>query len=355
MQSPTDLRSVHRLRTWLCVTLAVIVALPGGLWWIARADASAAAHLTSPASPESLPVSAIGRIEPKDGVLQVAALDSLASPAIVKVLHVRPGDWVRRDQALAELDGREELEAVLAERERKVAVAHAHLLAVEAGAKQEDISALSAEVESDEANLAQVQSDTRRSQQLLEQHVVSVAAMQAQQARLTMAARSLDARRARLKALSSVRPADVAVAEAELHAAEAEVGEVKARLERITVRAPCAARVLTVYAYPGQRVGSEGVLALGQTAEMFVDAEVMEEDVSRMKVGEKVRINGAVLRHAAQGTVEEIGYLVGSREVFKTDPTAFSDSRVVHVKIRAADPTQLERFINARVTVETER
>ena len=354
MQSPSDLKNVRRLRAWLCVIVALIVALPGGLWWVARADASAQAHLTSLSKPESLPVSAAGRIEPKDGVLEIAAPESLLSPAIVKELHVRSGDWVQRGQPLAELDGREEFEAMLAERQRKVAVAHAHLVAVQTGAKQEDITVLRAEVQSEEANLAQIEADTHRSQQLLEQHVVPVAAMQAQQARLTMAARSLDARRARLKALSSVRPADVVVAEAELRAAEAEVEEVQARLEHITVRAPCAARVLIIYAYPGQRVGTRGVLALGQTAEMFVDAEIMEEDVSRIRVGQKVRIDGDLLGRTAQGTVEEIGYLVGSREVFKADPTAFADSRVVHVKIRAADPTKLERFINARVTVETQ-
>ena len=354
MQSPAELKNVRRLRAGLCIALAVVVALPGSLWWLARADASAQPHLTSLPRTDDLPVTAAGHIEPKDGVLQIAAPDSLLSTAIVKELHVRSGDWVQRSQPLAVLDGREEIEAVLAERQRKVAVAQAHLLAVRTGAKQEDITALRAEVQSEEANLTQIESDTRRSQQLLNQHVLSAAAMQAQEARLIMASRALEARRARLKALSSVRPADVAVAEAELHAAEAEVTEVEARLERTIVRAPCAARVLSIYAYPGQRVGTQGVLALGRTAEMFVDAEVMEEDLSRIRVGQKVRINGDVLRSATQGTVEEIGYLVGSREVFKTDPTAFSDSRVVHVKIRAADPAKLERFINARVTVETQ-
>jgi HlyD family secretion protein len=353
MQPSVELKAVHRLRAWLCVTLAIIVCLPSGFWWITRADATASPRLIPAAlTPENLPVSAAGRIEPKDGVLQVAAPDTLLSAAIVTALHVRPGDWVQRGQPLAELNGREELEALLAERQRKVAVAHARLLALQAGAKKDDIRALRAEVESEEANLSQIQSDTRRSQQLLDEHVLSAAAMQAQQARLIIASRSVEARRARLQGLSSVRPADVAVAEAELRAAEAEVDEVKARLERTTVRAPCAARVLTIYAYPGQRVGAQGVLALGQTAEMFVDAEIAEEDLPRVRMGQKARIDGDVLRGATLGTVEEIGYLIGSREVFKADPTAFSDSRVVHVKIRAADPTRLERFINARVTVE---
>lgn len=352
MQSPVDLKHFRRLRVSLCLTLAVIMAIPGGIWWISRADATVQPHLDSAAQLEALPVSASGRIQPKDGILQVAAPDLELSPAIVSALYVHPGDWVQPGQALAELYGRKELEAVLAERQRKAAVAQARLIALQAGAKEEDIQALRAEVQSEEASLAQIQSDTHRAQQLLHEHVLSAAAMQTQQSRTTIALRSLEAKRARLKALSSVRPADVAVAEAELQAAEAEVDEIRARLERTTVKAPCAARVLAIHAYPGQRVGAEGLLALGQTAEMFIDAEVMEEDLPRTRIGQSVRISGDVLRHPVRGTVEEIGYLVGSREVFKTDPTAFSDSRIVHVKIRAADPTKLERFINARVTVE---
>jgi HlyD family secretion protein len=85
---------------------------------------------------------------------------------------------------------------------------------------------------------------------------------------------------------------------------------------------------------------------------MFVDAEVMEEDLGRLGVGQKARITGAVLAGVAEGEVEQIGYVVGSREVFETDPTAFTDSRVAHVKIRVAESARFERFIHARVAVE---
>jgi hypothetical protein len=67
-------------------------------------------------------------------------------------------------------------------------------------------------------------------------------------------------------------------------------------------------------------------------------------------VGQRARITGTMLSAAIDGTVEEIGLVVGNREVFRNDPTAFADARVVHVKIRAAEPAALERFINARVT-----
>jgi HlyD family secretion protein len=165
-----------------------------------------------------------------------------------------------------------------------------------------------------------------------------------------MAERALEASRARLRSLSSVRPVDVAVAAAELRAADAGVDEARAALDATIVRAPADGRVLAVYAQPGQAVGADGLLALGQTAWMYVDAEVLEEDIGRTRVGQPARITGDALPHAIDGTVEEIGGLVGSREIFTTDPAAFADSRVVHVKIRLPDPARLERFINARVT-----
>ena len=176
--------------------------------------------------------------------------------------------------------------------------------------------------------------------------------MEAQESRLTVAARTLESNRARLTSLSHVRPADLVVAEAELHAAEADADEVRARLDSTLVRAPDAGRVLAIYAHPGQSVGAEGILAFGRTTEMYVNAEVMEEDLGRLKVGEKATITSDVLTHPAAGIVEEVGYLVGSREVFVTDPTAFTDSRVVHVKIRIANAAQVERLIHARVQVE---
>jgi HlyD family secretion protein len=355
MKLAVDSARYRQLRVVLCITLLVIATMPGVAWFASRAEATAKSGFAAGDSTQGRPVVAPGRIQPKDGVLTIAAPTSQMGPAIVTALHVRQGDWVEPGQVLATLRGREELEAALVGSERKLAIAQARLVALQSGGKADDITALGAEVQSEEANLAQLEADTRRARQLRDDRILSAAAMEAQEARLAIAARSLDAKRARLNALSSVRPADVAVAQAEQRAAEADVDEVRARLEGTVVRAPCEGRVLAVYAYPGQSAGAEGLLAFGKTAEMFVDAEVMEEDLGRTRVGQKARITGEALPGPAAGTVEEIGYLVGSREVFKTDPTAFADSRIVHVKIRVAEPAGLERFINARVTVEIQQ
>jgi HlyD family secretion protein len=343
-------RNHRQLRWGLAIVLLAIAGAPVAGRFVFRN--SAAGAVATPATPVAarLPITAPGRIEPKDGVLTIAAPASLTGPAIVTRLHVRQGDWVRQGQLLATLRGRDDVQALLIGRDRKRAVAQARLQALQAGGKADDLQASRAEVQRDEATLVQVEIDARRAKQLHEYGLLDTASLQTQESRLAIAVRTLEASRARAKSLSSVRPADVAVAEAELRAADAEVEEARTALDGTLVRAPCDGRVLAVYAQPGQGVGADGVLALGQTAEMFVDAEVMEEDLARASVGQKARITGDVLSGVVEGTVEEIGALVGSRAVFTTDPAAFADSRVVHVKIRAADPARLARFIHARVT-----
>jgi HlyD family secretion protein len=352
MRLAIDVDWNRRLRWALGAALTATVAFPAAgrlLNWSGGSTTHAAPVGMRAAS---LVITAPGRIQPKDGVLTIAAPASEAGPAIVIDLHVREGDSVREGQLLATLRGRAELEATLVARERARGIARARLTALTSGSKQDDLDLVTSEVQRDEAALAHADAEARRAVQLHGYGLLDTATLQAQQSRRAIAARTLEASRARLNGLSSVRPADVAVAEAELRAADAEVDRARAALESTLVRAPRDGRVLAVYAHPGQSAGVEGVLALGQTAEMFVDAEVLEEDLPRARVGQKARITGDVLPYPIDGTVEEIGVLVGTREVFRTDPTAFADSRVVRVKIRAQRPEILARFINARVTAE---
>jgi HlyD family secretion protein len=354
MKLAIDSQRYQRLRKLLVVVIIVIAAIPSVGWVLAR-PSTLVEQPTHARAGSVLRITAPGRIEPKDGVIHVAPAVSEFGAAVVKSVDVQPGQWVKQGEVLATLLQHDELRAGVVSAERRAAIAQAKLKALAAGGKEDDLRSLRAEIESDEAALAYVQAETERAQQLRAERLLSVSAVEAQQSRLTAAARALDAKRAKLSSLSSVRPADVVIAEAELDAALAEVEERRARSENSVIRAPADGRVLDVHAFPGQRIGEQGLLSFGRTDAMYVDAEVMESDIARAKIGDSVRITGDVLQAPATGTVEHIGYLVGTREVFNTDPTAFADSRVVHVKIRAHQSEALERFINARVTVTFDR
>lgn len=338
----------------LCLALATVAIIPAVARFVGKAEATARTQVDPERSMQRLAIAAPGRIRPRNGIVTIAAPAAAFGPAIVAELQVGEGDRVERDQLLAVLRGRDELEAELATYERRVDVAQARLNALQAGGKREDIAALRAELQSEEANAAQIAADTRRADQLRAEHALSAAALEAQQARSAVATRVVEAKRARLAAASSVRPVDVAVAAAELAAAQADIETTRARLANQYIRAPSAGRVLRIDAYPGQAVGPAGLLAFAETNEMFVDAEVVEQDITRVLIGQAVRVTGESLGMPLEGTVERIGSLVGAREVFAIDPTAFSDSRIVHVLVRLKDATAAERFINARVTVEIE-
>jgi len=353
MKLAVDLQRYQRLRKSLVLIIIAIAALPSVGWVLTRP--ATLLEQRSHAASADVGITAPGRIEPKDGVIVLAPAVSEFGAAVLKSLHVRAGQWVKEGDVLATLTQHDELKAGVIAAERRVAIAEAKLQALGAGGKEDDLNALRAEIKSDEATFAYLQAETTRAVQLRQERLLSASAVEAQQSRLAAAERSLDAKRAKLASLSSVRPADVVIASAEVDAARADVDERRARFENSIVRAPTAGRVLEIHAYPGQRVTERGLVSFGRTDSMYVDAEVVESDIGRAKIGDKVRIAGDVLASPTTGVVEEIGHLVGTREVFNTDPTAFADSRVVHVKIRADQPEMLERFINARVTVAFER
>jgi HlyD family secretion protein len=354
MKLAADSVLYRRVRWGLCAVLALVATIPAATHLIKPAEATSQLARERSRPVPSRSITAPGRIQPEDGVVMIAASPATFGAAIVRELHVSEGDRIEQGHLLAVLSGRDELETEVAASERRLEVAQAKLTALQSGGKREDIQALQAELHADEASLAQIAADTRRARQLHDEHVISAAALEAQQARWSVAARTVEAKQARLQGLSNARPADVAIAAAEMSAAKAEVEALRAKLANQSVRAPSAGRILRIHAYPGQAVGAEGLLAFARTDDMFVDAEVMEHDIARARIGQSVRITGDSLSKPLQGTVERIGFIVGAREVFAIDPSAFADSRIVHVLVRVNEPAAVERFINARVTVEIE-
>lgn len=117
----------------------------------------------------------------------------------------------------------------------------------------------------------------------------------------------------------------------------AKVQEAHARLDLDIVRAPISGTVLKVHTYPGERIGAEGIVELGNTDEMYAIAEVYETDIGRIRVGQRALIRSSALPGEVQGTVERIGRKIGKRDVLDTDPGGDFDARVVEVYVRLTD------------------
>ncbi|RLS53132.1 MAG: HlyD family efflux transporter periplasmic adaptor subunit [Planctomycetota bacterium] len=153
----------------------------------------------------------------------------------------------------------------------------------------------------------------------------------------------LEQTRSQLAALTTIRPEDVQVASAELAKAEAGVIRAQAEWEDTQVRAPIAGRVLKIFARPGERIGTDGLAEIGDTANMQAVAEVHERDAPLVKIGQPAIVKVQSLTGEITGQVVHVGWKVGRRVVLDNDPVKDTDARVVEVRI------QLDTAANQRV------
>ena len=132
---------------------------------------------------------------------------------------------------------------------------------------------------------------------------------------------------------------------------QAELGVYQARLEMSLIRAPQRGQVLKIYTRPGEKVGPDGVLELGESDKMTVVAEVYETDVHLLAEGQAAEITSPALAQPARGKVLKVGYRVGKMDVLASDPVAETDARVVETTILMDDPAPLQRLTNLQVDV----
>jgi HlyD family secretion protein len=233
-------------------------------------------------------ISSLGRLEPENGVVQLAGPSGGGlTGAVLKTLEVAEGDWVEKDQVVARLDS---------------------------------YNLRTAEVARLDAILANARSEMARQQDLAKKNLTS-------QSNLDTAQMDLD-----------IALADLAAA--------------KASLELAVVRSPLRAQVLEIHAYPGERVGPEGIMELGRTDRMYAVAEVYETDITGVKVGQLATIQTPAMDTELTGKVERISLKVGRLDVIGTDPIAKTDARVVEVFILLDDSETVSRFTNMQVRVE---
>jgi HlyD family secretion protein len=364
---------------WLIGLL--IVSLGGGItyWYISQTTTPTIESVTitkiAPAK-----VTALGRLEPAGEIIKLSVAN--AQDSRVNQLLVTEGDRVTAKQLIATLQGLDQKQAELSEAKKNLAVYRAKLGQIEAGeAKQADITAQKAQISrlkaqlrtetiEREAEIADAQAELKnteinyhRYQTLYQQGAVSQsdlddrqelyersqANLERVQARLANTVSTLQEQlaqeQAMLNKLREVRPVDLAVAQAEVDYAIAQVTRIKSELEDYYVRVPIDGQILKVNTLVGEQVDtSEGIVELGKTKQMYAIAEVYETDVGKVKVGQRASI---ISEHGGftgeiQGTVDHIGLQIKKQDVLESDPAAAKDARVVEVKVHL-DPQDSDK------------
>lgn len=299
-------------------------------------------------------VVSLGRIIPRGDVISVAA-PSGAGDARIAELRVSEGDLVEAGDPLAILDNLPRLQSAVASAEAAQRVREAALMQTRASTAASLAEAQASLARAEAAETA-AQTELDRVVSLLERGVTTRAVFDQALAAATQA--SLDVERARatlsrFDAGSETVQADIAVAEANLDAARAALAAAQLDLESAYVRAPISGQVLDINARVGERPGAAGILDLGDTSQMTVQAEVYQTMIGRVTIGDPVTVSADALSQDLTGTVTAIGLEIGRQSITSDDPAANTDARVVDVIVTldAASSALAASFTNLEAIV----
>jgi HlyD family secretion protein len=392
LQNATETNSLVaklRDRRWMVLAIAATLSLSGAAYTF-QSFQSSTPEAKSPviAVPEIKTVTALGRLEPTGEVIKLSAPTSNNGNRVDQLL-VKEGDQVKKGQVIAVLDSRDRLQAAYEQAKEDVKVAQAKLAITQAGAKQGEIAAQQAEIHrltaqrqgdinAQEATVARLESqlenaktEFNRYETLYQSGVISASQRDSKRLTLETAQKSLQEARevlsrirstspaelnqakANLARIAEVRPVEVAANQADVNRAIAAMNQAKAVLDQAYVRSPVNGEILYVHTRSGEVVSNDGIVEIGQTRQMEVVAEVYQSDVSKVRLGQQVRVTSDSLPGELSGTVKRIGSQVRRQVIINTDPSTNIDARIVEVRVAldAASSKKAAKFTNLQVKV----
>ncbi len=292
-----------------------------------------------------------GRIEPANGLIHIAARDPSGGAPIIETLGIREQQHVAKGQSVAILEGRGPVEAALRLSEQKVATARLRMEQLRAAPKQAEFGSHTEEIERRKIESDRANAELERYERLRKTEDVSASDLESRQATAEMASRSLAQAKLDRSALGESRDPDAAVLLSEIREAEAERARFKAEVEMYNIASPVSGTVLKLLVHAGESVGPGGIADVLEDGPVYAIAEVAEADISRVRIGSAARVTGELLPLQADGIVESIGRQVAGSEVLTSDPSAFTDRRIIPVKIRLPLLEPARALIHARVSV----
>jgi HlyD family secretion protein len=366
------------------------VALGGGGGYLWR---DFAGHSRSPGQTDvevtKIKVSALGRIQPKGGVISVFGLPGDR----IEKLSAKLGDKVVKDTILAELASRKDRElerdlVVIQLREAraqrvaigdagkaKIAAIDAEIAQLQSGRK-DDLKAQDAKI----ASLilqGRVVYDNWNRLKSLQLSTVSAQDLEKSELLYQQAESELTAARAIRDKTEKGYDQNDAALKAKRNAAGAELEEglkrvpvaslaqnlkmAERRLDATLVKAPVAGQVLKVIGHEGDATGVQPIFQLADIGAMVVMAEVYETDIQALDgwLNDSpvlATITSRALRKPLRGEVHrhQIARLIEKNQVFSLNPREDIDRRVVDVRVDVRpDSVELaSRYVGLEVQVE---
>ena len=296
---------------WQLVAALLALVLLAGLGsrlWQQRQQKQVEARKAVPLLPRQ--VSALGRIEPLGGISQVSVPSSLSNDRVREIL-VKEGQEVRKGQPLAVLESIDTLESSVRQSEAEIRVAESKLAA------QDSVIARY------KADLGQASAEARRAEQLFAAGATSANRVE-----------KLQADESSAKAQLAEAIATNATLVEDLRSSRASLDKDKTERAKATVLAPFSGTVFKVHARPGDKVGEDGLLEMGDSSRMGVIAEVYQSDRPMIALGQKASLSADGFKgRKVEGQVVEIAREVSRQTVFSGQAGENLDRRVLEVKI----------------------
>jgi HlyD family secretion protein len=249
--------------------------------------------------------------------------------------------------------------ALAAQRQAEVALTQARQQKEQLVAQQEQLKVLQSSARAAQANFDRVQG--------LSERVVSVQEREQLALAVEQAGAAVQEGRAKLDQTRSAQEFAIQNAQAQLQAAQANLQRVEVaisiealvaqielaqqKLEQSTVRAPIAGTVLEIGVQPGEVIGPQPIVQLGNVDQMEAVAEVYETDIGLVKAGQRATVYSPALPQTIEGTVADISTVVAPNQIIGLDPAARADVRVVPVTIRLDHSDAAARLVNLQVDV----
>jgi HlyD family secretion protein len=104
-------------------------------------------------------------------------------------------------------------------------------------------------------------------------------------------------------------------------------------VERLQIRAPITGTVLSIEARPGEAIGVDGILHMGDLDHLIVVTEVDEGQISHVSLGMPARIEGDMLAQPINGTVTHIAQEVFREKLPSSDILVGRDAKIVEVEV----------------------
>lgn len=309
MPSPTGRKGGRGPWPMVAALLAlVLLAGLGSRLWQQRQQKQVEARKAVPLLPRQ--VSALGRIEPLGGISQVSVPSSLSNDRVREIL-VKEGQEVRKGQPLAVLESIDTLESSVRKSEAEIRVAESKLAA------QDSVIARY------KADLGQASAEARRAEQLFAAGATSANRVE-----------KLQADESSAKAQLAEAIATKATLVEDLRSSRASLDKDKTERAKATVLAPFSGTVFKVHARPGDKVGEDGLLEMGDSSRMGVIAEVYQSDRPMIALGQKATLSADGFKgRKVEGQVVEIAREVSRQTVFSGQAGENLDRRVLEVKI----------------------